>query len=292
MWTTNVGLASDARLEGQVVACYADKSAYAESAIRAGLVVERGTADDQVAPLSALPAAEADGILVGPFAPTVAGQQLIDVAGAPGGVLDGAAFGPRKTTPARTMTATFDAHANWGIAALGGTWCQFSGMLNGELVVEDFFLPAGGGVTITSDHVFDTPLWLRVGACDAAGGGSGTWGWSVDRVVLSPRDHGIASYPVAIEPSATATVTYDANEPVQVLYDGIIAVVNESTAALAVVPGDPVAVRVVTAGADVRGQLTRATSPMNGNFALLEGAQWLTTTAAGDIGLVRIGGGR
>ena len=290
-WTTNAGLAAQALYEGQVYGTVKEAvSRYAEDAIRAGLVVQRGTAADQVAALAALPAADPDGILAGPFLPVVAGQLLIDVAGAPGGVLDGVGFGPARVTPPRTMTATFDNNVNWGLAALGGTWCYFLGMLNGRIIREDFFLPAGGNVVVTSEQVFDIPIALYIGACDGAGGGAGTWGWSVARVALARGEYGIAAYDLATTPSATATVTYDATDQVPVILDGTVAVVNEATNAAAAVIGDPVMVRVVLAGLDVRGQLAPATSPLNGNFALLEGAQWLTATAAGEIGLVRIGG--
>lgn len=289
-WTTNIGLTADPFYEGQIEGTPKDVIVrYAQTAIRAGLLVQRGTAADQAAPLGALPVADADAILVGPFAPVVAGQLLIDVAGAPGGVLDGA-NGPARVAPPRTMSATFSNHVNWGIAALGGTWCYFLGMLHGRLLREDFFLPAGGNVTISSEQAFDVPVALYIGACDGAGGGTGTWGWSADRFVLHNGEYGIAAYDLASEPSATATVTYDATEEVQIVLDGVVAVTNEATNNAAAAVGDPVMVRVVAAGADVRGQFAPATSPLNGNFALLEGAEWLDATAAGSIGRIKIGG--
>lgn len=290
-WTTNAGLAADPMYEGQIFTTLGQDiiERHAQMAIRAGLLVQRGTAANQAAPLAALPAADPDAILVGPFAPVVAGQTLIDVAGAPGGVLDGAT-GPVRAMPARAMTCTFSAHANWGLAAFGGTWCYWLGMISGRIVREDFFLPAGGGVTITSEQAFDTAIALYIGACDGAGGGTATWGYSNGRVVLTNSEYGIAGYDLATEPSATATVTYDANEKLPVVVDGIVAVVNELTNNAAALVGDPVMVRVVLAGLDVRGQFAPATSPLNGNFALLEGAQWLDATAAGAIGRVRIGG--
>lgn len=291
MWLDGTALASETGPEGALFGNVNEVYArFAESALRAGLVVERGTdGRDQVAPVSALPVAAPAGILVGPFAPTLADQLLIDVAGAPGGVLDGAT-GPLRVSPPRNMVAVFDAHANWGLAALGGTHCEFQGLLNGHLVIEPFFLPAGGGLTVASDAVFDVPIALRVGACDVAGGGAGTFGWGDARFILPRSEYGIAAYERAKEPSAVAAVTYDAGEAVSVVVDGCVWCIVETTAALAVLPGDPVAVRVVAAGADVRGQLTRATSPLNGHFALLEGACFESAAAAGSLALVRIGG--
>ena len=109
-------------------------------------------------------------------------------------------------------------------------------------------------------------------------------------MVFGKLDYGVALYDETTEPSATATVTFDADEPLNVMKQGIVAVVNETTAAVAAAKGDPVAVRMVLAGADVRGQFSPFTSPSAGNFARLSGAYWLETVAAGATGLIRVGG--
>lgn len=290
MWLTNldnVEVGPEGALYGTHREIYAR---FVETGVRAGLVVQRGTDPrTQVAPLAALPAAVVDDILLGPFAPAIADQLLIDVAGAPGGVLDGA-LGPLRVSPPRSMTATFDANVNWGLIAMGGTTCAFIGLLRGRLIEESFWLPSGGAATVESDMVFDTPISLRIGACDGAGGGAGTWGWGNARHVLTKGQFGIPAYEWAKGPSAVAALTYDAGESASIVIDGAVWCVVETTAALDVVAGDSVAVRVVLAGADVRGQITRATSPLNGNFALLEGAYFESSASAGELALVRIGG--
>jgi hypothetical protein len=189
------------------------------------------------------------------------------------------------------MRFVADAHVNWGLAAAGGTWCYFKGLDSRmSLLIEEFFLPAGGGVTIDSESAFSVPIGVYIGACDGAGGGVGTLGWAPTRAVLGRGDFGIAAYERAKEPSAVAAVTFDATEALDVVIDGTIWCTVEATIALDVLVGDPVGVRVVAAGADVRGQLTRFTSPGVGDHVLLEGAQWLTAAAAGSLALVRIGG--
>lgn len=288
MWLNRVDPAA-LGVEGQLLGSMNEVIAkFAQTAIRAGLVVQRGTAVDQITALTVLPAAAPTAILIGPFAPVVAGQTLTDVAGAPGGVLNGV-VGPGRIFPPRSITYTFSAHANWGLAALGGTWCHTLGLgPSGHLQKEDWFLPAGGNIVVSTNLAYSKHLATYVGACDGAGGGTGTIGLSNDNVVLGRLDYGIAVYDRAIEPSAVATVTYDIPEPVPVLLDGTMCAVVETTAALAVAAGDPVAVRVVQAGLDVRGQLTRYTSPVMGNFALLDQAEWITGAAAGGLALVRI----
>lgn len=288
-WLDNVGMASVVGPEGAIAAVKDVYSRFADGAIRAGLVVARGTdLRKQAAPLPVLPAADPVGIILTPFASAVAAQLIVDVAGVPAGVLDGTT-GPLKVDPPRTMSATFDVHVDWDNGALGGVECAFLGLLNGRLITEDFFLPSGGGATIHSDHAFDTPVGLRIGVCDGVGG-TGTMGWSTERIVLTRGEYGIAAYERAKEPSAVAAVTFDDGEPLSVVVDGSVWCVAEATNALPARVGDPVAVRVVAAGADVRGQITRATSPLNGNFALLEGAKFESAAVAGELALVRIGG--
>ncbi len=291
MWLDRIGTSLETGPEGALEGTPREVYArHAEAAIRAGLVVQRGSAADQVAPLAAVPAAVANAIITA-IAPVVAGQDLVDVAGAPGVILDGATGPLRPAGPARSMRFVADAHANWGLAAMGGTWCYFKGLDSRmKLQVEEFFLPAGGGVTIDSESAFAVPIGVYIGACDGAGGGAGTLGWAPARSVLGRGDHGIAAYERAKQPSTVAAVTFDATQGLDVVVDGTVWCVVEATIALDVLAGDPVAVRAVAAGADVRGQLTRFTSPGGGDHVLLEGAQWLTAAAAGGLALLRIGG--
>jgi hypothetical protein len=157
--------------------------------------------------------------------------------------------------------------------------------------MEWFWLPAGGGVTVTSALAYSKCIGVYIGACDGAGGGAGTLGFSNDNVNLGRLDYGIACYEPAKEPSPTAANTFDIGEALDVIIDGTVWCTVETTANLAVTKGDPVAVRVLTVGADVRGQLTRYTSPgMTGTYALVPGAVWLDSAAAGALARVRIGG--
>jgi hypothetical protein len=289
-WATRVA-PSVLGIEGQLANGDEVIARFATAGIRAGLVCEfnsASAADDLCDPLAVLPAADPNGILATAFAPVVAGQTLTDVAGAPGGVFDGV-IGPGRITPPRCVTITFDANANWGLAALGGTWCWLYGLdASGDPQMEWFFMPAGGNIVVSSVNAYSKLTTCYIGACDGAGGGNGLIGVNNDVAAYGRLDYGIALYDDSIEPSAVAAVTYDVNESVPIVIEGTVNVVVETTAALAVTQGDPVAVRCVTVGADVRGQLTRYTSPSMGNFALLPNAEWVTSGAAGTIQQVRI----
>ena len=286
-------------VEGQVVGSV--REAYARftgtAGIRAGLVCQRGAVFGQAAPLAALAALDADSIvtLAAGIVPVVAGQTVQDVAGAPGGVLNGV-VGFRRIFNPRRITYTFSAHANWGLAAQGWSWGRTLGLdADGRYHEEDWTFPAGGGVTITTDTTFAQHLATLIGPCDGAGGGTltiGTAGGAGSCRTLGKLDYGIAAYERAIEPSATATLTFDVTDPMVMVKDGLVAAIVETTAALAVTEGDPVAVRVVAAALDVTGQMTRwgSEAQQSGNFALLSGAYWATAAAAGAPALVRIGG--
>lgn len=270
-------------------------TAIATAGVRAGLVVQRtvgAAAEDTCTPLAVLPAVDADAILVGPILPVVAGQRLNDVQGAPGGVLDGL-IGENRIFPPRALTFTADANVNWGLPALGGTFCYFLGDDSNQMPMapEWFFLPAGGGVVITSEFAYSRCHAVYVGACAGAGGGAATVGVSNATVALGKADFAFAVYDAAIEPSATAVLTYDTDQDVPLLKDGTIWATNELTNNIAILPGDPIAVRVLLAGLDVRGQITKHVSlAATPNFAHLVGARALTPAAAGELVLIRIGG--
>lgn len=266
------------------------RSLLASAAIRAGLVVQRGTDNETVSPLAALPAADNDAIstLAAGITAVIAGQTL-------SGVNFQGAVGQGRIFPPQRLTFTFSNSAGvWGIAALGGSWCRAIGYgPNGEYQIEDFFMPAGGNATVTTDKAWSQVAAVQIGACDAAGGGSTLIiGLSGTTPELGRLDYGFAAYDMAQEPNATATVTFSAADPVDFLRDGTIWVTVEATSALASLVYAPVAVRVVAAGLDVRGQVTLATSAIlaAGNFALLSGAYFLDAVAAGSLARVRFGG--
>jgi len=271
-------------------------SLIATVALRAGLVVARGrglaaTATvDTCGPIGVMPIADNDSIttLAAAVTAVVAGQNLT------GATFQGAIGQGRIFPPARITHTFSNSPGVWGIAALGGSWCRTIGLdPDGHIDHEDWFMPAGGNAVVTTDKSFSQILVEQIGACDAAGGGSTLIiGTAATTLSLGRTDYGFAGYDLATEPSATATVTYDAGEMVPMLINGTIWAFNETTSALAAVPGSPVAVRYVVAGLDVRGQVSVATSALlaAGNFALLEGAYWQTATAAGALGIVRVGG--
>jgi len=294
VWTTQLA-APAIGYEGQFGSDpHETRSLVASVACRAGLVAALGrgaaAADDTCAPIAALPAADPDSItaLAAGVTSVVAGQTV-------DGVQQGGAIGQARIFPPQQITYTFsNSPGIWGLAALGGTWCRTVGFgVDGQIQHEDWFLPAGGNVTITTDLSYSQVLLSQIGVCDAAGGGSTlTIGTAGTTRQLGKLDYGFAGYDLATEPSATATITYDAGDMVPFLLDGTIWVTVETTSALAVVPGDLVAVRTVAAGLDVRGQVTRASSAIieAGNFSVLEGAYFVTAAAAGGLALVRVGG--
>jgi hypothetical protein len=268
------------------------ESLIAGAACRAGLCVARGrtllASSDTVGPMLAMPIADNDSIYdIGDgVTAVIAGQTLVGGTGA---------IGQGRIFPPARMTYTFsNSPGVWGIAALGGSWCRTTGLgPDGQYQVEDWFMPAAGNAVVTTDKSWSKHFSSLIGACDAAGGGSTLLiGTAATTFALGRLDYGFAGYDLAAEPSATATVTYDAGDVVPVLEAGTIWVTNETTSAIAATPGDPVAVRYVVAGNDVRGQVSVATAALlaGGSFALLEGAYFVTAAAAGALALIRIGG--
>jgi len=255
-------------------------SRLAEGAVRAGLAVEQGTAEDQFQALAALPAADVDAIILGPVNSAVAVQELA------GATLDGA-IGAGRIAPARSVTFVANAHANWGLAALGGTWITIVGLdANNGMLSEQMFLPSGGGVTLETEHAFSMVLRVLVGANDGVGG-TATVGLSNHQVALGVVSNGIAVYDRAREPSDTVTVTYDDEDSFPVLKEGEAWVIVEA----AVVPGDAVGVRTVLNGADVRGQFSKMPSEATATaeFAPLLGARFITAADADELAIVQIG---
>jgi len=245
----------------------------AEGAIRAGLLVERGTAYDQVKPIAALPAADPNAIN--------ATAMLSAVAAAHHGpaTFDGV-VGASRIHPPQRLSLTLNAHADWpdGMISVQGEGP------GGEMLVEDVLIPAGGNIVLYTHGIFSlaSDIWLP--ACGGVNGellvGTEPTYYGVD-----PRGYpGIALYDRDGEPSATTTVTIDDEGDVSLLRKGWVWVIVEA----AVVHGAPAYVRMVLAGSNVRGQWRG--SPATG-FCRVPGAQFITSQASvGGLATLEIGG--
>jgi hypothetical protein len=246
----------------------------ADAAVRAGLLVQRGTdAVKQVKALAAL--AVDDDAIDATIASAAAGTWHKDTALA-------GAIGLGEIFPAQALSFTFDASADWDPTT--GTVIGINA--DGQRIEETFAI-ATSTVAYTK-QAFKRVLAIYIPAQTGAGGNckvgiNYTYGMEV-----SPKDAGVALYDRAREPSATSTVTFDDNETLSVLHAGQVAVVTEA----ACVPGDPVGVRFLLAGADVRGQFEPMPSqePGSHTFALLTGARFLSTTAIDGVAVMEIGG--
>lgn len=267
--------------EGQIADAYPSHvDAYVvegSSDLKVGLLVDQGTNDRQCTPMAALPAVDADGIKLA-FASVVAAQDYDSTD------LDGA-IGQGRIIPARSITFTADAHADWGVGALGGTWIKVDGEdAAGNPQQESMFLPANGGVTLTTDGAFSRVTSVHVGANDGTGG-SGTVGVSNTVVEVGKATNpGVVVYDPMSEPNSV-TAEYTQYESVNMLRSGRFLAVPEH----AVVEGESVFVRVLLAGADVRGQFTGDTGAVTpGTYAKVLGARWREAAAADGLAMIEI----
>jgi hypothetical protein len=255
-------------------------SKIAEGAIRPGLLVERGTSDDQVKPLAALPSADVDSIMTASKLTSTAGIQIFK-----GTDLDGA-IGAGKIFPPQALNCVFNSHADWD-----ATTMLIVGLdADGHRTWDEIIVPDAGNATVdtTYGRAFSQILTVELPA-QAGTNGTATLGTVVDQALdLSTRNCGVAVYDSAREPSTTATVQFDDEDSLSVMYEGFIAVVTETN----VVPGDLVGVRHVLDGTDVRGQFAKMPSedPASMTMSLLVGATWESTTAADAVGVVRLRG--
>lgn len=279
LWN-DTNLQPDAGKEGLIAS---DKgkdtiSRYAEGAIRAGLLVEQGTAYNQVAPLSALPADDPNAIATA-IASNAAVQELS------GATFDGV-IGAGKISPPRSVTITADSNADWGLAAQGFTVVEVIGLdANGNQISDKLHLPAGGNVTLETEAAFSQVSRVLIGACDG-NTGTGEIGLSTNQVALSTIDYGVAVYDMGQEGDPDSVTTYADEDSLPVLEKGQVWVVVEA----AVVPGDAVGVRVVLDGTDVRGQFSKYPSEASATaeFAPLVGAKFVTAASADELAIVEL----
>jgi len=236
-----------------------------------GLICEAGTACDQVKPVAALPAADTDSIATAlASAATAQTFELTD--------LDGV-IGDGPIPLAQRLAFVWNNHADW----IAG-WLKVVGEGPGGVhQVELVPVPVGGNTTTYSASVFKRVDRMYL---DAMGGVNGTLDVGTDptECILDPEQYpGVVLYEVGREPYAAATEVAQYT-PVSILKRGRVWMQVEA----AVTKGDPVFVRMLAAGADLRGQV-RGTPAAN--FFIYHNARFVTTQSAADgLALVEFGG--
>ncbi len=253
----------------------------AEGDMASGRLCARGTDPaTQIAEMAALPAADVDAIATA----TVLVAAVTD-ATFYFGDFDGVIAGDR-ISPCRIPTITFDASTDWDVAAgLVVTWVGINA--DGVICSQSVTKATGGGAeTLSGDIPLASVISIFIAAGSAATGGAATAGVSNDRVELSQLDYpGLSMYRAPREVNTAARNIAD-EEAVDIMTTGRMMCVPEH----AVSDGDHVYVRVLEAGADLRGQLTGmdgAGTPAT--YARLAGAHWRTAAAADGLAIVEIG---
>jgi hypothetical protein len=279
LWST-YSTAPLAHREGQIDEAFDNmtRSAYAEGAIRAGLLLVKGTSDDQVAHPAAIPGADVDAFATA-IASSLAAQTINGAVS-----LDGV-IGIGRCSPARPITMVFDASADWD--TIGGELrVDFYGIdANGNKIQDQIAkINGSGAVTLTTEHCF---AQLEEGHIEASNGvgGTATIGVSNAKVEFGKLDvAGVAVYDCAREPASTTGYDYDNQDPVSVLSKGRIAVTVEH----AVSVNDAVYVRSVLAGADLRGQFDGDAVSGNANFGRLLNARFVKSALADAVAVIEV----
>ena len=249
------------------------RSSMCEGALAAGNLVDYGTDPlQQVREIPALPAVDVDAIATAAVIASAVTAQTIT-----SGTFDGV-VGADRISPCRTVSVNWSASADWDTPS-GECRVDIYGYGNdGNKVKDSVARPNSGALAVARSTriAFSSIVSVDIEACNGVGG-TATIGLSNDRVALSLRDYpGVAVYEMIKEPN-TAAREYADNEQVEVLHRGVIATIPEH----AVSVGDDVYVRVLEAGADLRGQFTGqdgAATP--GTYAHLAGARWTSAAAA------------
>jgi hypothetical protein len=234
--------------------------------------------------MPALPAADPNAIMtVAQLASTAGGQAYSTAAH-----FDGA-IGHDRISPARTVTVTFAA-ANindWNTVS-GECLVEIYGLDEDGNPIKDSVSRPNGAATATyaTAKAFSSVTRIDTPAC-AGATGTADAGVSNDRVALGRADYpGIALYDPSIEPFAVATEVADEVQ-VSILTAGKFWAMTEH----AVSDGDDVYVRVVTVGADVRGQFTgQDGAAVPATYAHLSNARWRYPIAADGIALMELKG--
>ena len=272
--------------EGQIVrGVIAEKilSRAAGGDIAFGKLVKWGTDPNRlVIELPVLPAADVDAIATAAvIASAIAAQSI------PASLFDGI-VGHDRIAPCRTVSVTFDASADWDTPS-GECRVDIYGYdASGAEIHDQVARPNLGAVVYTASTrmAFAGVTRIDIEACNGAGG-TATVGVSNDLVELSPLDYpGVALFQLMKEPN-TAIYEIAQYDSVDVLQEGVVAVKVEH----AVSVGDGAWVRILAAGADLRGQFTGqdgADTPTT--YARLAGARFMSSAAIDGMAELEIGG--
>jgi hypothetical protein len=152
-----------------------------------------------------------------------------------------------RLSPARRVTATLSAHANWDATKMR----VYGYDVEGRAIKEEMIIPDGGGVTLTTHQFFARVTKVELDA-QSGTGGSFTMGYTADEGIYSPEECGILLRPYTSEPLTNDSV--DDKKGGDWLKKGRCLVAVEAT----VSKGDNVFVRTLLSGQNVRGQLSNA----------------------------------
>ena len=206
LWTDNT---FNTAYEGQVADAPSALNALskvAEGDIRVGLLLEQGASQNQVKPLSALPALDADSITFTPLALTAAAQEFGFAS------FDGAT-GPNPMGVCQRYTLAINAHADWTDGLVQACYEEPSG----AEVVEDLLVPAGGNIILATQGIgrrfksIQTPVGAGTNRTITIGTTPTAYGLNPDFF------RAIGIYDRMATPSDTTTVTVDDESPVAVL---------------------------------------------------------------------------
>lgn len=226
------------RYEGQIMESGASSHTIARAtkeAIRFGLLVVNLPSDEEytcrIIPAGA--AADADSIMTA--AVFIAGAAPVVLLAA---VFDGV-IGDGEISPARNLTIAFANDADWN-----ATTIVVEGLdENGLEISEDFLVPDNGNATVTGLRKFSRVLRVTIPAQAAAA--TATMGTGVDYSAMQGV-LGVAARDEKLELGAG----YAAEVMATIVTKGMVAVHTETACEI----GDEVYVRIVTGGAEVRGQ--------------------------------------
>lgn len=237
------------------------------TATKFGLLCELSSG--KVQPLSALPSADDDSIAtLLASAATAQVFQLTDFDGA---------IGTGFIYPAQRLSFKFNNHGDWDDTVMRVVGEDPSG----AVIVEDILVPNGGNTT-----VYSTGLFRRVERIHlpAQTGTNGTMDVGTDptyyAMYVGQDCPGVCVYE-PMSQSYAATTELGVGEMASVMQKGRFYAVTENTTAI----GDPVYVRMVESGTDMRGQFRAGRAA---NFALLVGARFVTAASTDGLAVVEL----
>lgn len=225
--------------------------------------IDNGTTQG-VQPFGEPDAADPDGIVTARA--TAAAAEVLS-----GGDLNGA-VGAGELYPPRNITITATNNGDYDLT----TWYVRGLDEEGRPQEEAFVMPNGGNTTLVGKKFFSYVTEVAIPAQSGVGG-STTIGFGAKLGPVDKHVRGISLYDASKPPGA-----YAENDQVPVCEEGPIYVYSET----AVDPTKPVLVRLVIAGAEVRGAF-RATADAN-DLAELKRARWIEKTSGAGIAGLRL----